>query len=207
MNYKVIASGSAGNCVIYHNTIAVDMGVPFSLLKPFINDLQIVLLTHQHLDHLNTNTLLTLSQNRPTLRFGCCEWLVNQLPKLRNLDIYEIGKIYDYEIFQISPIKLYHDISNCGYRIFKDNYKILHATDTGHLDGITAKEYDLYALEHNYNEDTVFNSIAQKEDNEEFAYQTLAMKTHLSEQQARKFVFENKGINYEVLRLHESKIT
>ncbi len=207
MYYKVIASGSTGNCVIYHNSIMVDCGVSFSLVKPFLNDLQIILLTHQHQDHLNIKTILTLSQNRPLLRFGCGEWLIDKLPKLKNLDIYEIGKLYDYEIFQISPIKLYHDVPNCGYRIFKNNYKILHATDTGHLDGIIAKEYDLYSLEHNYNEDTIFNSIAQKEDNEEFAYQSLAMKTHLSEQQARRFIFENKGENYEVLRLHESKTT
>ncbi len=206
MNYKVIASGSDGNAVLYHGSILVDCGVPFSLVKPFLSDLQIILLTHQHQDHLNIKTILNLSQNRPALRFGCCNWLIDKLPKLKNIDIYEIGQLYDYGLFQVSPIKLYHDVPNCGYRIFKDGYRILHATDTGHLEGITAKGYDLYSLEHNYNEDTIYDSIARKEDNEEYAYQSLAMKTHLSEQQSRKFIFENKGSNYEVLRLHESKI-
>jgi uncharacterized protein (DUF488 family) len=97
-------------------------------------------------------------------------------------------------------------VPNCGYRIFKDNHKTLHCTDTAHLNGISAKGYDLYALEHNYNEDTVFNDIRQKEQAGEFTYQKNAIKSHLSEQQARKFIFENKGDNYEVLRLHESKI-
>jgi L-ascorbate metabolism protein UlaG (beta-lactamase superfamily) len=207
MTYKAIASGSTGNCIIYHNSIMVDCGVAFSLVKPFLNDLQIVLLTHEHLDHLNIKTLLNMVQNRPTLRIGCCEWIVKHLTGIKNIDVYEIGKLYDYGLFQISPVKLYHDIPNCGYRIFKDDYKIIHCTDTGHLNGISAKGYDLYALEHNYNEDSVFNSIQEREEKGEFDYRTLSMNSHLSEQQARKFVFENKGEKYEVLRLHESKIT
>lgn len=47
--YKIIATGSLGNCVIYHNAIAIDMGVPFSAINPHIKQLQLVLLTHEHL--------------------------------------------------------------------------------------------------------------------------------------------------------------
>ena len=124
---------------------------------------------------------------------------------IKNVDFYEIGQMYNYGSFSVSPIKLYHDVPNCGYRIFKDGKKILHATDTAHLDGITAVGYDLYAIEHNYNEDTVFYSIAKKQSRGEYAHQVGSINSHLSEQQARDFIFKNKADYSQVLRLHESK--
>lgn len=204
--YKVIKSGSTGNAVIYHNNIMVDCGVTFASVLPFLYDIQIILLTHVHKDHFNIKTLKKIQSERPTLRIGCGEWLENELKGFKNVDIYEIGQIYDYNLFKISPIKLYHDVPNCGYRIFKDNTKIIHATDTAHLQGITAKDYDLYAIEHNYNEDTVYDVIEYKTLNGEFTHETGAINSHLSEQQARDFIFKNAGTKYEVLRLHESKI-
>jgi L-ascorbate metabolism protein UlaG (beta-lactamase superfamily) len=204
--YKVIKSGSRGNAVIYHNSIMVDCGVTFASVSPFLYDLQIILLTHVHKDHFNLKTLKKIQSERPTLRIGCGEWLENELKGFKNVDVYEIGQIYDYNVFKISPIKLYHDVPNCGYRIFKENTKIIHATDTAHLQGITAKNYDLYAIEHNYNEDTVYDVIEQKTLNGEFSHETGAINSHLSEQQARDFIYKNAGTKYEVLRLHESKI-
>lgn len=204
--YKVIKSGSTGNAVIYHNSIMVDCGVTFASVLPFLYDIQIILLTHVHKDHFNIKTLKKIQSERPTLRIGCGEWLENELKGFKNVDIYEIGQIYDYNAFKISPIKLYHDVPNCGYRIFKDNTKIIHATDTAHLQGITAKDYDLYAIEHNYNEDTVYDVIEYKTLNGEFTHEKGAINSHLSEQQARDFIFKNAGTKYEVLRLHESKI-
>lgn len=202
--FTVLSSGSTGNCVIYHDTIAVDMGVPFSTIKHYKNNLQIVLLTHIHGDHFNLSTIKKLAFERPTLRFACGVFLTEYLQGIKNLDVLEAGKVYDYGQFKVSPIHLYHDVPNFGYRIFKNETKIIHATDTAHLDGITAKDYDLYAIESNYNEDTIFESIERKKANGEYAYQIGAINSHLSEQQARDFIFKNKGENSKILRLHES---
>jgi mRNA degradation ribonuclease J1/J2 len=202
--FTVLSSGSTGNCVIYHNSIAVDMGVSFSTIKHYKNNLQIVLLTHCHGDHLNLSTIKKLAFERPTLRFACGEFLTEFLEGIKNVDVLEAGKIYDYGQFKVSPIHLYHDVKNFGYRIFKNDTKIIHATDTAHLEGITAKDYDLYAIEANYNEDTIFESIKRKKEKGEFAYQEGAINSHLSEQQARDFIFKNRGVNSKVLRLHES---
>lgn len=182
----------------------VDIGVPFSLIKPFYKDIQIVLLTHSHNDHINLSTLKKLAMLRPTLRIGCGEWMIDHLEGLQNVDVFEIGKLYNYRIFQLSPVKLYHDVPNCGYRLFKDGNKIFHATDTQHLKGITAKEYDLYSLEHNYNEDTVFDTIRQLELQGRYAHQKGSINSHLSEQQAREFIYNNASNNSQVVRLHES---
>ena len=200
---KLIASGSTGNAVLYHGCILVDCGVPFASIKPYLNDIQIVLLTHAHGDHANPATLQRLNDGRPSIRFGCGAWMSDHVYGFRNVDIFEVGQVYDYGSFQISPFKLYHDVPNCGYRIFKDGTKIFHATDSGHLEGITAKDYDLYCIESNYNEETIDDEIAAIEARGEFAYQKGVMNSHLSEQQADDFIYRNRADHSEILRLHE----
>lgn len=202
--YKVISSNSKGNAVLYHDSILIDCGMPFSKIKPYLHKLQLILLSHQHLDHFNIKTLKKIQFERPGLRIGCGKHMLNLLNGIRNVDVYEIGEWYDYDQFKLSPIKLYHDCTNVGYRIFKEDHKLIHATDTAHLNGIEAKNYDLYAIEFNYDEETIYDIIAEKEAKGEFAYEKGAINTHLSEQQARDFIFKNKGEKYEVLRLHES---
>lgn len=206
MLYRVIDTGSKGNAVIYDNEIMVDCGVSFSKLKNVYKDLKIVLLTHIHKDHFMTSTIKTLAKERPTLRFACCEWLVNDLKLLgvKNIDVLEIGKLYDYKLFKVSPILLYHDVDNCGYRIFINNEKILHCTDTNTLEGISAKGYNLYAIEHNYDEIEIMEVIEQKNKEGLFAYEIGAMNSHLSFQQANEFINENSIGKYEVLKLHMS---
>jgi ribonuclease BN (tRNA processing enzyme) len=204
--YNVIASGSTGNSVIYHKNIMVDCGVPFSRIKPFLYDIKIVLLTHIHGDHFNLSTIKRLAFERPSLRFGCCEWLSEHLEGVKNVDIYNIGSVYDYGLFKIIPIKLYHDVPNCGYRIITNDYKIIHATDTNHLNGISAPNYNLYALEHNYDENIVKDVIKEKELRGEYSYEKYAINAHLSEQQANDFYYKNKGENSEILRLHETSL-
>jgi phosphoribosyl 1,2-cyclic phosphodiesterase len=203
---KVISSGSNGNAVLYHETILIDIGVPYKQIEPYKRQLQIVLLTHEHLsDHLNISALKKLCFERPTLRVACGQWMVKYLEGIKNIDVLEAGKVYDYGSFKISPIKLYHDVPNFGYRIFKEEHKTIHVTDTSHLIGISAKEYDLYAIEYNYDDETIHDSIAKIESRGGYAYQKGAINSHLSQQQAKEFIFNNKGICSKILRLHESK--
>lgn len=203
---EIIGTGSSGNAVLYHRQILIDIGLPYKKIEPFKNEIQLVLLTHEHLsDHLNISALKKLCFERPLLRVGCGEWMVKYLDGIRNIDILETGKVYDYGNFKIIPVTLYHDCPIFGYRIFKGDHKTFHATDTFTLDGITAKDYDLYAIESNYNEDTIFESIKRKQSKGEFAYQTGAINSHLSEQQAREFIFKNASEHSQVIRLHESK--
>lgn len=203
--YNIISSGSEGNAIIYFNSIMVDCGIPFSLANPYVKDIQLILLTHIHGDHFNLSTIKRLAFERPALRFGCGEFLAEHLQDIRNVDVYEPGKLYDYGQFKISPVILYHDVKNFGYRIFKDDKRVFHATDTFTLDGITAKSYDLYAIEANYDEDTIYDLIREKQLRGEYAHQRGSINSHLSRQQAQNFILSNAGKNYEFIMLHQSK--
>ena len=158
-------------------------------------------------DHINISTLKKIVSERPGLRIGCGEFMLPKLQGInpRNIDIYEAGKIYDYVQFKVSPIRLYHDVPNFGYRIFKDNHRLIHCTDTFTLKGIAAKNYDLYCIESNYDEDTVWEIIRQQEMNGKYAHQRGSINSHLSRQQCDNFFLENKGEHSQLIRLHESK--
>jgi conserved hypothetical protein len=203
---KVISSGSEGNAVIYNNAIMVDCGVTLKALQEVKRSLKIVLLTHKHSDHLKIRTLQRLQAERPTLRVACGDFLLEELPCIKNIDVLQVGKIYDYGTFKVSPIKLYHDVPNFGWRIFLPNgQKIFHATDTVHLEGITAKGYDLYAIEHNYCEEYIQQAIEEARANGEYTHAYGNINTHLSIQQARAFIEANRKESSEVLELHKSR--
>ncbi len=203
---QVISSGSEGNAVIYNNAIMVDCGVTFKALETVKRSLKIVLLTHKHSDHLKIRTLQRLQAERPTLRVACGDFLLEELPCIKNIDVLQVGKIYDYGAFKVSPVKLYHDVPNFGWRIFLPNgQKIFHATDTAHLEGISAKGYDLYAIEHNYCEEYIQQAIEEARANGEYTHAYGNINTHLSIQQARAFIEVNRKESSEVLELHKSR--
>lgn len=213
MTANVIGSGSSGNAIIYHKTILVDCGVSFKALQPYLQEIKIVLLTHKHSDHLNLKTLQKLQSHRPTLRIACCSWLLEELPNLKNIDVLEIGKMYNYGGFKVSPVKAYHNVPNCGWRIFiapstcerVGERKIFHITDTAHLKGITARNYHLYAIEHNYCEEKAEKEVEEALSRGEYPRAMENIYRHLSIQQARVFIQANAGENSQVLELHKSK--
>jgi ribonuclease BN (tRNA processing enzyme) len=207
MNYKIISSCSTGNATIIRDIILIDCGVTFKKLEKYYKQLKIVLLTHVHQDHFNRSTIKRLAQERPTLRFACCEWLLQPLLECgverRNIDILQIGTKYDYKLFKIVAIKLYHDVPQCGYRILFDDYKVIYMTDTKTIEGISAKNYDLYLVEANYKENELEERIKQKQLQGDFTYEWRVKDTHLSEEQCVEFLLNNMGKNSEYVFMHQ----
>lgn len=207
MNYKIISSCSTGNATIIRDIILIDCGVTFKKLEKYYKQLKIVLLTHVHQDHFNRSTIKRLAQERPILRFACCEWLLQPLLECgverRNIDILQIGTKYDYKLFKIVAIKLYHDVPQCGYRILFDDYKVIYMTDTKTIEGISAKNYDLYLVEANYKENELEERIKQKQLQGDFTYEWRVKDTHLSEEQCVEFLLNNMGKNSEYVFMHQ----
>lgn len=202
---EIIKTGSKGNAVIYNKIILLDCGVPYSLLKDRVKDLKLILLTHEHKDHINIYTIKKILEQKPSIRIGCGEHMLPFLEGIRKIDVYQANLSYDYNIFKISPIHLFHDVPNFGYRIFFENYKIIHATDTYTLEHITAKDYDLYAIEHNCDEEKAMQTIIEARENGDFTHKERSFNSHLSEQQARDWLYKNANKNSKIFKLHESQ--
>lgn len=209
MKYKIIATGSQGNAVVINNNILIDCGVSFKALNEYYKKLKLVLLTHEHSDHLNLTTIRKLATERPTLRFGCCKWLIKTLVEngvaKTNIDVYEIGRVYDYSGFWISPVKLYHDVANCGYRLFINDERAIYMTDTGTVKGISAKNYDLYLIEANYITEELEQRIREKQVTGEYIYEKRVRQVHLSKEEADEFLLTNMTNDsvYEYLHGHK----
>jgi len=209
MIYKIIATGSSGNAVVLNDNILIDCGTSLKALSDVKKHINLVLLTHCHSDHFNKTTIRNLAAERPILRFACCEWLVSELLDCnvseRNIDVMEVDKVYNYGAFKVSPVKLYHDVPQCGWRVFAGDKKAIYMTDTCTLDGITAKDYDLYLIEANYSEADLQERIRMKEEIGEYVYEYRVPHTHLSKEQADKWLLENMSENSEFVYLHQHK--
>lgn len=141
------------------------------------------------------------------MRFACCEWLLKPLLECgverRNIDLLQFCTTYNYKLFKITPIKLYHDVPQCGYRVLFEDYKVIYMTDTKTVEGISAKNYDLYLVEGNYDEDEIEERIKQKQQDCKYVYEFRTKDSHLSKQQASEFLLENMGDNSEYVFMHE----
>lgn len=115
----------------------------------------------------------------------------------------EPDSVYDYGAFQVSPVRLHHDVPNFGFRVFADGQKAIYAVDTGYIDDVRAPDYDLFMVEANHKEDEIKERLRQKRSAGEYAYETRAMATHLSEEQAMKWLANNAGTKSEYVLLHQ----
>ena len=218
MTYEVIATGSDGNAVVIENSILVDCGVSFKKLAGVWRGLKLVLLTHIHQDHFNRATVRRLSKERPTLRWGCCEWMVGPLVECgvekRNISVCDFGHGFAYIEMErgrsttsvtYAPFQLYHDVPNCGWEICYNSTLYLYATDTSRID-VEAKDYDLYLIEANWEEAEIEQRIEKQIiDGADYIHEYKAMQNHLSHADAMDFIAKNAGgkSRYELLHGHK----
>ena len=210
MNYKILASGSTGNAVVIEDIILIDCGVSFKALKDYYKDLQLVLFTHIHSDHFNKSTIRRLAYERPTLRFGCRDYLVHDLiccgVDKKNIDVYDTISNFCYKDFCIANFDLVHDVPNCGYKLSINDKKYFYATDTCSLDNIEAKDYDMYFIEGNYEDKDELEKRKQKHiENGEYSYEDRVEKTHLSQIKATEWLMENMGEKSQYIFMHQHK--
>lgn len=206
MTYEIVATGSTGNFIVLNGIIALDMGVTYKKVTPYAKDLKLVFCGHSHSDHFKPSTIRSLAAERPTIRFCGGEWMASKFLSAgvnpKNIDVLEAGKRYDYGLFQIEPVILRHNVPNIGLKIYMNGEKAIYIVDTGYVDDIEAKDFDLYLLEANHKKAEIEVRIAEKQSRGEFAYEYRAAQNHLSEEQALEWLAKNMGQNSRYVFLH-----
>lgn len=133
MKFALLASGSKGNAFLLrkeNTTILIDCGSTWKHLKQCFADLKIaledidaVLITHDHSDH------------------------ISQIRHFKELPIYSPVEIEDVETFHVQPFKVFsigcfdiypialsHDAPHTtGYIIYSEKEKLVYVTDTGYV--------------------------------------------------------------------------
>ena len=212
MNYEIIASGSTGNAVLLDGEILIDCGVPFCMLRPYLRQIKLVLLTHIHGDHFNPSTIKQLHYMRPALRFCAPPWLADVLFDIgiakdavdtRRPAAGEFSR-YGANLY-VGCEEIPHDVPNCCWKILRNGERVFYATDCGSLDEIEAKDYDLYLIEANHTQAELAARLAEKEQRGEYAYERRAAEVHLSQEQALDWLAANATPRSRYVFIHQHR--
>lgn len=207
MDYKIISSGSKGNAVIIGN-ILVDCGVAFKYLKEYLYDVDILLLTHIHSDHIKESTLKNIVVMFPNIRiFGNYEvcQVFNEYPITvvnEEIPFYALDHIAP-GMGRIVPFKCLHDVLCYGFVWEFQGNRIIYATDTSDLRNAPELTYDYFFIESNHDEKKVAQLISQRN---KFGYNAYAgAKRHMSTQTAKGFYYMHReSADSKFIELHKS---
>lgn len=199
MNYKILGTGSRGNCVIV-NDIMIDCGLGFNKIKQYLYDIKYLLITHIHQDHLLLPTIRKIAERFPTItiigNYEVCQAFNVNIIANEGFDI-----VTDDYIF--TPFKCVHDVYTYGYTWNYQGNEIIYATDTSTLEHAPKKKYDYLFLESNHDE-AKLEAVRGKQITGSYD-PYLSGKRHLSTQQAKAFYFMNRrSIDSELIELHQS---
>lgn len=134
LEYEVIASGSSGNAVVIEN-VMVDCGIAYKNLKKKLYDIDYLLITHKHGDHIKKRTYEKIRKEFPNIAV-----ITNkEVEKFVNGDVdYVIEPNEPLEIgeYEFNAFSCVHDVMCYGYywQWFnpetEENEDIIYATDT-----------------------------------------------------------------------------
>jgi phosphoribosyl 1,2-cyclic phosphodiesterase len=201
LDFEIISTGSKGNCVVIDD-IMFDCGVPFKRIKDYLYDVNVLLLTHIHSDHIKESTLKNI---------------VVMFPHIDIYGNYEIAQVYsEYPIkvinagvpfmaqnnILIEPFNCIHDVVTYGYTWNVDGRSIIYATDTSDLRHAPIKEYDYLFIESNHDEKKLEIMTSTRS----YAYNVVAgAKRHMSTQTAKAFYYMNRrNKDAKFIELHQS---
>ena len=166
-NFCSLYSGSSGNSLFVEtcNTkILIDAGESAKKVEEALNsidvdikDIDAILVTHEHSDHIKgVGTLskkfdIPVYANRET-------WVampdVSQKVNSLNQNCFNVNENFEIGDLKVSPFSIPHDSANpCGFNIFYGDNKISIATDIGHMDAKIIKNLEdssFILLESNY---------------------------------------------------------
>lgn len=156
MEYNIFESGSKGNCTLissHGRYLLIDMGISLKKLKNKLKEIDVniedinhVLVTHSHSDHILGIDVFPKDQIYATrLTF-------DDLPMLNQLIPYQEYKING---FQVLVVPTSHDAEgSIGFVIKDEEEKLVYITDTGYLYEkvitlITDADYYIFESNHN----------------------------------------------------------
>ncbi len=172
METIVLGSGSKGNATLIRSgrtTLLVDAGLSYRAMNRRLEgsplslaDIDAVLLTHEHNDHIRG---LRMVMKKNPVPLYTAESVLAALPadvaveEFFPLEPHTYQSIGDFEVY---PVPLSHDTeTTLGFVFLADGKKIVYATDTGFIDEKLHPVFhnaDAYILEANYDVEMLFTS-------------------------------------------------
>lgn len=169
MKIKAVRSGSKGNSTLLftNNTkILIDAGVSYLTIKQSLEatgispkDLDGVLITHNHSDHIKGLQTLIKKTNIKVYIPKKMESDLKDVVPLENFVF--VDNEFDLGDLHIDLIRTSHDVTySVGYIITDGKKSVFYATDTGYINRKYFKQMenqDLYFIESNHDEEMLSN--------------------------------------------------
>lgn len=200
MDYKIIKSGSKGNCVIVDDMM-FDCGVAYKDIEDYLYKIKYLFITHRHYDHIHESTIRRIIRKYPRIVI------------VGNYDISEIVKLDDmvgdetkltYADREVQAFKCIHDVPCTGYVIMKDGVNLIYATDTSTLENAPDIKYDYFFIESNHDEKKIEQIMGKQKEYGYNAWQG-AMR-HLSTQKSELFYYlHRRSKASKWIELHKSE--
>lgn len=167
MKVIVLASGSKGNStyVEYKNTkILIDIGISCLSLERKLNsygvsnnDLDAVLITHTHTDHINGLKTFAKKYNVPIFM---SELMKEDLDyNINNIEYINSSTLYIKDLI-VNVIKTSHDTTDSNGYIVSGDKQLVYITDTGYINKKYFKAIlnkDIYVFESNHDIEKLMN--------------------------------------------------
>lgn len=209
MKFKVLASGSKGNCTVIISDeakIIIDMGISYQTLKKSLeedslslNDFTGILITHCHKDH--TNGLASLVKHT-RLKVYIPIKMYDSLKELISRD----DCIFIEDNFKINDLKIElihtsHDATaSVGYIIENNNKSLVYVTDTGYINRkylTKMLKKECYIIESNHDEKMLMDGPYPRFLKE----RVISDKGHLSNTTTAKYLQKIIGNNTKMIVL------
>ena len=147
LNFCSLYSGSSGNSLFVETEktkLLIDCGVSGKKISEALNDLNTsieeidaILVTHEHLDHVQSLGMLSKKYDIPVfVNYETLEAMPKQKEKIdiKNQKLFCIGEEFKIGDLSINPFSIPHDAANpCGFNIYNNSKKLTIATDLGHM--------------------------------------------------------------------------
>ena len=213
MNYEIIKTGSKGNCIIVEDKFMLDCGVSYKTVKPYLDSIKLIFISHAHSDHLNKTTIKKIGYEHPNIVFLCGTGLYQTMRDigLSAKQVYAIntGTWFDMGMCKVKLDFLYHDVPNSALSLIYNDKSLFYATDTSRIDHILAYGYDTYLIEANYDTDEELDKkILEAKNKGEFTHYERVKHTHLSQLQALNWLDNNMAEHskYEFIHQHSEEV-
>lgn len=213
MKVSVLSSGSKGNCTYVetnNHKILIDIGTSCLYVEKSLksigvepNEIDIVLITHAHIDHVNGLKVFSKKYNPQV-------YISDKILKESNLNIEKISNEEEINIdsdIKIKSIRLSHDVTDIkGYVIEENDESMVYITDTGYINEKNfeyIKNKNLYVFESNHDIEKLMN-------NPKYPHHTkiriLSDKGHLSNKDSAYYLSKLIGNNtHHIILAHLSE--
>ena len=147
-----LGSGSKGNCIYLgtkHTKVLIDAGLSGRAIKNRlaeidvdINDIEAILITHEHSDHITGLRVLAYNLNIPIIANSeTAKGIADHFKAIPRFKIFATGESFEFADLNIHPFTIQHDTPDpVAFTINTSEHKLGFCTDLGYVTSLVEQK-------------------------------------------------------------------